>query len=181
MCIKNDVTKAIFERQTIREYRREQISDEHLETLMKAAMQAPSGRNTQPCHVRFIKGFELLDELNHDFKEYVGYDTPAYTRWDTNPVYQNAPTLAMIFSKDGSAMNAGIMVENIAICAQGIGLNTAIIASVGAVFNGPDSDKWKDRLKIPRDFKFDISIAIGYGDESPEFKPRNEDQYMIIE
>ena len=49
----NEVIKAILERQTIRSYKKEQITDEQLDLLMQAAKKAPSGRNMQPCHVRF--------------------------------------------------------------------------------------------------------------------------------
>jgi len=181
MYIENDVTKVIFETQTIREYKDIKLTDNEMETLMKAAIASPSGRNSQPCHVRFIVNRELLEEINHDFKEFVGYDTPAYTRFDTNPVYQNAPMMAMIFSENGAAMDAGIMVENLAICAKGIGLDSVIIGSVGALFDGPDSAKWKKRLNIPEHFKFDIAISIGHGDEKPEPKPRNTEQYQIVE
>ena len=41
---------------------------------------------------------EMLEQMNKDFKELVGYDTPAYTRWDVNPVYHNAPTFAVLFA-----------------------------------------------------------------------------------
>ena len=50
----NETTANIFKRQTIRDYTPEQISDEMLETLMHAAKMAPSGRNVQPCLVRFV-------------------------------------------------------------------------------------------------------------------------------
>ena len=40
----NEVMKTILERQTIRSYKPEQITDEQLELLIKAAKQAPSGR-----------------------------------------------------------------------------------------------------------------------------------------
>ena len=56
---------------------------------------------------------EMLKEMNTDFKELVGYDTPAYTRWDTNPVYHNAPTFIVLFAEGESYMDGGIMCENI--------------------------------------------------------------------
>lgn len=180
MIIKNEVTDAILSRQTIREYKDIPLNNDQLETLMKAALLAPSGRNGQPCHVRFITDKAMLEEINHDFKEFVGYDTPAYTRAEKNPVYHNAPVMAMIFSETGSKMDAGIMVENIAICAKGIGLESVIIASVGALFNGPDSLKWKNRLNIPENYVFDIAISVGYGDEKPEPKPRELSRIQLV-
>ncbi len=180
MIIKNEVTEAILSRQTIREYKDIPLTSDEIETLMKAALLAPSGRNGQPCHVRFITDKSMLEEINHDFKEFVGYDTPAYTRAEKNPVYHNAPVMAMIFAEIPSQMAAGIMVENIAICAKGLGLDSVIIASVGALFDGPDSAKWKKRLNIPENYVFDIAISVGHGDEKPEPKPRIESRIQLV-
>lgn len=180
MIIENDVTKAIFTRQTVREYKDIPLSGDEIETLIKAALLAPSGRNSQPCHIRFVTDKSILDEINRDFKEYVGYDTPAYTRSEKNPVYHNAPVMAFIFSENGSKTDSGIMVENLAICAKGIGLDTVIIGSVGALFDGPDSNKWKKRMNIPENFVFDIAIAVGHGDEKPEQKPRDKSRIEIV-
>lgn len=180
MIIENDVTRAIFERQSIREYTNERLSDSEIETLMKAAISAPSARNLQPCHVRIITNRDILDEMNRDFKDFVGYDTPAYSRYSTNPVYQNAPSMMMIFSENASKLDAGIMVENVAVCAKGIGLDSVIILSIRQLFDSPSGNKWKKFLSIPENYQFDIAISIGHGNEKPEKKPRNEEQFKII-
>lgn len=178
----NETIKAILERQTIRSYKTEQITDEQLDLICKAAKMAPSGRNMQPCHVRFVQNREMLDEMNRDFKELVGYDTPAYTRWDVNPVYHNAPTFAVIFAESESYTDAGIMCENICIAAQSLGLGTCIIASVGALFveGSENGSKWKKAWDIPESYKFLIAVSIGYPDEKPEQKPRFDDRIKII-
>lgn len=180
MLHENDVTKAIFERQSIREYVQRPLTDDEIETLAYAALKAPSARNLQPCIVRFITNKNMLDEINHDFKNYVGFETPAYSRFDTNPVYHNAPVMAMIFSKGQNGIDAGIMVENIALCAKGIGLDSVIVLSVGALFDSPDGKKWKEQLEVPEDFSFDIAVCIGEGNEKPPTKPRFEDRIKII-
>ena len=176
----NETIKSIMSRQTVRQYKNEQIKDDELEIIKKAAIAAPSARNMQPCHIRFIQNKEYLDGMNTDFKEVVGYDTPAYTRWDVNPVYQTAPTLALIFADGEHFMDAGIMVENIAIAAQGIGLGTCIIGSIGALFEDERAKKWKTLFDIPQSFKFQIAVAIGYPDEKPEPKPRFSDRIKVI-
>lgn len=176
----NETLENIFKRQTIRSYVQKQITDEELDILMKAAKAAPSGRNCQPCHARFIQNKEYLDGMNTDFKETVGYDTPAYTRWDVNPVYQTAPTLALIFAENESYMDSGIMCENIVIAAESMGLGTCIIGSIGALFENERSLKWKELFDIPEDYKFQIAIAIGYPDEKPERKPRFDDRIKVI-
>ena len=176
----NETIKNILKRQTIRSYKQQQITDEELDILIQAAKRAPSGRNSQPCHVRFIQNHSYLDGMNTDFKEIVGYDTPAYTRWDVNPVYQTAPTLALIFAQGNSAMDAGIMCENIVIAAESMGLGSCIIASIGALFENERSLKWKELFDIPADYKFQKAIALGYPDEKPEMKPRFDDRIKVI-
>ncbi len=180
MNTENAVVKAILERRTIRSYTENSLSDETLQTLLDCAMWAPSGRNTQPCHVRVLTDKKALDALNTDFKNKVGWDTPAYTRWDVNPVYQGAPALFFIFSETKDAMNSGIAVENIAIAAEGMGLGSCIIASVGSLMEAPEGKKWKRLLDIPEEFEFDICIAVGEKAENPEPKERKPENFRII-
>ncbi|MBP9988649.1 MAG: nitroreductase family protein [Ruminococcus sp.] len=178
----NEMIKTILGRQTIRSYKKEQITDEQLECLKQAALKAPSGRNMQPCHVRFIQNHEMLEEMNKDFKELVGYDTPAYTRWDINPVYHGAPTFIAIFAEGDSYMDGGIMCENICLAAEALGLGTCIIGSVGELFRigNENGNKWKRTWNIPESYKFMIAISVGYPDEKPEMKPRFEDRIQVI-
>ena len=180
--IKNPVTQAVLERQTIREYLPQMLTDEQMDTVMAAAMMAPSGRNSQPCHVRFIKNADMLKEMQIDFKNIVGWETPVHTYWYKNPFYHNAPVFAVIFAEGNSQMDAGIMVENICIAAKGIDLGTCIVASVGALFEDKTQGaKWRKAIDIPEDYKFMIGVAIGVPDETHEQKPRDESHYKVIE
>jgi nitroreductase len=76
---------------------------------------------------------------------------------------------------------AGLMAENLCIAAKGLGLGTVIVASVGALFsNEVAGPKWKQALRIPKDWRFMLGVGIGYPDESPEMKPRHEAQIQAI-
>lgn len=44
-----DIFEALFTRRSIRKYTQEDVSDEDLNILLKAAMLAPSASNRQPC------------------------------------------------------------------------------------------------------------------------------------
>lgn len=174
------VIRAVLERQSIREYTDEALNDMQLDCLRRAALQAPSGRNSQPCHVRFLQDAEQLAQMHRDFKEHIGWDTPAYTRWETNPFYHNAPVFAFVFAQQDSAVNAGILVENICIAAKGLELGTCIVASVGALFQSPNAVEWKKTLCIPEDYLFQIGVCIGHPNETPEPKPRFQDRVMVL-
>jgi nitroreductase len=178
--INNEVIRTILSRQTIREYLPRQISDEQLETLIAAAKAAPSARNKQPCHVRFVQDAKMLHEMHLDFKNLVGWDTPAYTRFDTNPFYHNAPTFIFIYGEGDCAMDAGLMAENICIAAQSMGLGTVIVGSAGALFNHETGKKWNKALHLPDDFRYQIGVGVGYPNETPEKKPRFDDRFEVV-
>lgn len=177
----NPTVNAVLNRRTIRSYKDEELPREVLEKLLECAMWAPSGRNSQPCHVRVLADKRALDALNTDFKNKVGWDTPAYTRWDVNPVYQGAPAMFFIYAENKTDMNGGIMVENIAVAAEGMGLGSVIIGSVGALLEAPEGDKWKKILDIPENYEFIIAIAVGVKAEDPEPKERKPENFRIIE
>ena len=179
--VNNITTDVILRRRTIREYKETPLSREAIEKLLECAMWAPSGRNSQPCHVRVIADKKALEALNRDFKNKVGWDTPAYTKWDVNPVYQGAPSMFFIYAENKDGMNSGIMVENIAIAAEGMGLGSCIIASVGALLEAEEGEKWKKILDIPSHFQFCIAIAVGEKAEEPAPKERKPENFRIIE
>jgi nitroreductase len=181
MIIHTPVTDAVLGRQTIREYKPAQISADALETLIQAALRAPSGRNSQPVHARFCQNAEALQAMQIDFKNIVGWDTPVHTRSEKNPFYHNAPTFAFLFAQGDSRMEAGLMAENICVAARGLGLGTVIVASVGALFaDAACGPKWKRALHITEEYQFLIGVGVGYPDEAPERKPRNADQIQVI-
>ena len=45
-----DIFEALFTRRSIRKYTQEDVSDEDLNIMLKAAMLAPSASNRQPWH-----------------------------------------------------------------------------------------------------------------------------------
>lgn len=177
----NSTVEAILNRRTIREYKDTPLEKAVIEKLLQCAMWAPSGRNSQPCHVRVLTDKKALDALNTDFKNKVGWDTPAYTKWDVNPVYQGAPAMFFIYAESKDGMNSGIMVENIAIAAESMGLGSCIIASVGGLLDAAEGDKWKKLLEIPAHFQFCIAIAVGEKAENPEPKERKPENFRIVE
>lgn len=178
--IRNETVDLLLSRRTVRSYTEEPLTEAELATLLECAMWSPSGRNGQPCHVRVVTEHEALEEINRDFKDTVGWDTPAYTRWDVNPVYQTAPALLLIFSEKDAAMDAGIMVSNIVTAAESLGLNSVIIGSIGALFDGEKGGKWKAYAGVPEEYKFMISVAVGHGAENPEPKPRKPENFRVI-
>ena len=178
--IRNETIDIILERRTVRDYTDEKLTGEEIETILECAKWAASARNMQPCVVRCVQDKAFLDEMNTAFKDLVGWDTPAYTNWDKNPFYQNAPCMFFIYAPHNAAMDGGIMTGNIVTAAKSMGLDTCIIGSIGALLNDEQGKKWKAMLNIPESYKFVISIAAGHGAEKPAKKPRNDENFTFI-
>lgn len=64
-----EALEAIFTRRSIRKYKSEPVTKEEVETLLRAAMAAPSSRNKQPWRFIVIDDRNILDSIPR-FHEY---------------------------------------------------------------------------------------------------------------
>ncbi len=62
MC-ESECIRMILTRRSVREYSQKNVEDEKIKIILKAAMQAPSSRNSQPWHFIVVKKREILDEM----------------------------------------------------------------------------------------------------------------------
>jgi nitroreductase len=67
-----DALEALFKRRSVRRYTGEPVSDQAMETILRAAMQAPSAVNYQPWHFVVIDDRRLLDRIP-DFHPYSSF------------------------------------------------------------------------------------------------------------
>jgi nitroreductase len=69
-----DTIDAILTRRSVRKYTSEPLTDEQVETLLKAAMYAPSGGNRQPWHFVVIRSREALEGVAkfHEYASFLG-------------------------------------------------------------------------------------------------------------
>jgi nitroreductase len=58
-----DTFEALFNRRSIRQYTQQAVPDELVQTLLKAAMYAPSASNGQPWHFVVIRDRSTLDAI----------------------------------------------------------------------------------------------------------------------
>ncbi len=184
----NVIVDNILTRRAIRKYTEEQVSKEKLDTILKCAIYAPSALNRQPWQVRAIQNKDLLDEINQRFlnyaqgKEFKGsasrYKEPGFS------IFHNSPTLIVI-ARDvnigTSTLDCGIMLQNILLSAHAIDLATCPIGSLVSVLNLPENRDILDRLEIPEGFEVVINVSLGYADEKPAVKKRDENRVKIIQ
>lgn len=147
-----ETIKAISTRRSIRKYTHSKISDEIIEKLLRAAMQAPSARNYQPWQFIVITDRHILDKIPqvHPYAEMMKQATLAILV---------CGDLNLEKSVEYCAINCAAATQNILLAAHDLGL--------GAVWLGvyPRKERMvglKNVFKIP-DHIIPISlIACGY-------------------
>jgi len=153
-----DTIRAIMTRRSVRNFTNKPVSEKDLQTLLKAAMQAPSAKNEQPWHFIVIDDKEML----HSVPEFHPYAR----------MLLNAPLAILVCSdrkletKRASWLaDCSAATENILLAAHARGL--------GAVWLGifPDADRvsgFKNLLNLPGDVRPVSLVAVGHPASLPD-------------
>ncbi|MDE5935525.1 MAG: nitroreductase family protein, partial [Muribaculaceae bacterium] len=83
---------------------------------------------------------------------------------------------------DSGAYDCGLLTENMLLSARALGLGTCVLGSTARFMSSePGVSEYVKRLDIPEGYKIQVIVAIGYPDESPAAKPRNEDVIRFVD
>ena len=174
----NPVLSAIADRRSNRAYSKDPLTKEQLDTLLAAAVQAPSARNAQPWHFTVVRDGAILSEINAEVSKNIGRDV--------GDVFYGAPTVIFISAITGgptskwARLDCGIAVQTIALAAHSIGLGSVILGMPDAAFTGPRADHFKKLLKLPDFCEFAVAIAIGNANDTKEAHPIESDKISFI-
>ena len=154
--MENPVLKAIADRRSIRSYKDEKVTREQIDTLLKAAQEAPSARNTQPWHFSVVQNEAILKDIYEEAKKNMNEEI--------SDIFHGAKT-AIFLSCDPvtrwGRLDCGICVQTIALAAHSIGLGTVILGKPEAAFTGKRGAELNKLLKFPEGHAFAVAIAIG--------------------
>ncbi len=173
----NETIRALLERRSIRKFTSQALTEDQITTLTDVALSSASAVNRQPWIFRFVTRQPLLKALSDRairyFEETGDLDTLARIRSRHPSIFYGAPLLILIGlpQADGSQLEAGIAVANLATAAQAMGLGSCIIGMTQAALTGDEKDAFEKELDWPSGFAFAISLAVGYpamGKEAPQ-------------
>ena len=179
----NEVIKTILERRAVRKYEDRPVSREDLELIVKCGQYAATGMGVQPWHFTVVTDKNVLNQLNEANKAIMLADpnTPAPVldmihsgQFDT---YRGAPCAVLVSGQDtqqNTIADCANAVENMAIAAKALGLDSCYLASYQVCLNAPGGEKLKEMLGIPEGYVPNFALAVGYGAEKPEAAPRRE-------
>ena len=151
--MENQVIKALCERRSVRGYKSEQIKDEQLQQILKAATYAPTGRGKQAPVIVVVQDKETIAEISRKNAEIMG--TP-----DRDPFY-GAPTILIVLSDKSipTHLEDGCLVMgNIMNAAHAVGVDSCWIHRAREEFS---EQFGKDLLKgwgVNGDY-----VGIGHG------------------
>lgn len=150
----------IFARRSIRRYTNEPVAEEHIRTLLEAAMAAPSANNLKPWHFVVVTDRAMLDELSaaHPYASMLREATAAVA------VVGDPGISEAYWEQDCSAAT-----ENLLVAAAGLGLGTCWL---GVHPRGDRVAKIGGLLGVPEDKITLALIAVGHPAETKE--PRTQ-------
>lgn len=144
----------ILSRRSIRKYKENEVSDEMINEIVKAGMNAPAARNLKVSEYIIIKEKEVL-------KRIVEKNSHAH-------MLNEAPVGIVVCGKEASefwVQDLAASTENILLKATELGLGSCWIGIY------PIDQKEKDMkeiLNIPEDIRVFSLISIGYANEEKE-------------
>ncbi len=177
----NPVLNTIMSRRSVRKYLDKPVEHDKLEVIARCGINAPSGMNRQPWLVRVVEDQQLLQQVNEVYKranaEQVSRDA------SFRNMFRNAPNIICVCTPDGSGdLDAGLLGENMMLAAEAIGLGTCCLGGpVRFLKSNTEAKFFLDRLDIPEGYQLNYIIAVGYPDEQPEAKPRDESKVKFIQ
>ncbi len=173
--MKNPTIETIMNRRSVRKYLDKPIPDAILKQIVKCGIFAPTARNRQSWHFTVITDKKTIDEMNVLTIE--GMEKLGIVKEPDYHVFYNAPVVIVMSSElEGySELNCGCAMENMAIAAKALGIDSCIIGQTRYMFNQANTADINLLLKIPEGYQHDCSICFGYLDgDNPEPKPRKE-------
>ena len=149
--------EAICSRKSIRSYTGQQISDDQLASILKAANAAPVGRGRyDTLHLTVVRNADLLASIDANAAEDPG-DHPLY----------GAPLLIVVSSStEGNvpSANVAMVIHTMALAAVELGIGQCVI--YGAIRALLKSPKLIARLQLPAGYTPLGALALGVSEES---------------
>lgn len=180
----NETLQAIERRFSCRHFGPQMPTDEQLQAIALAGVQAPSGLNRQAWRVIVVKDRALMDDMEQEALAILkATDAEAFARFEQRggTLFYHAPCLVMLpiqAEEDGAKVDCGILCQNIVLAATSLGLDTLICGMARLAFAGARAEEFKQRLGFPQGYEFGLAVLLGTAAE-PGGTPHEPDLTKI--
>jgi nitroreductase len=184
-----EALEAIYGRHAIREYAPEMPATETIQSLVKAAVQAPSAMNLQPWAFAVVRGRDRLVSISDRAKGHLvktmaaGSPLSSLRERLADPsfdIFYGAPVLIIICatsSEAGASEDCALAAQNLMLAAHSEGLGTCWIGLARPWLNEATA---KEELRLPTSYAPVAPIILGYPKGEPEIHPRQHPEIVWI-
>ncbi len=176
----NAVIQTIMSRQSIRKYLDKPVEHEKLALIAKCGIHAPNALNRQLWAVRVVENQDFIKGTTEIFKK----EKTEMVKRDPNfkNMYRNAPNIIVVATPKGQGqVDAGLLGENMMLAAKSLGLGTCCLGSAASFLNGSEACKpYLAKLNLPQGYEICYVLAVGYPDETPAMKTRDESKIEFV-
>mgnify|MGYP002868710647 CR=1 FL=1 len=183
--MENEVLNTILKRSSIRAYSPEKLTGEELAVLKKAALASPTAMNRQNQRFIFVTDDAKLAELEKGIFESILHNGDAEfverMKKRGGRITYEAPLVVIICAAPGhyARVDAGIAVENIALAAKSMGLDSVILGMPEGAFVGEEGRAMRESFCFPEGYEYCIAISVGH--RATDKPPHEWDEAHVIE
>lgn len=175
-----EVFEAIEGRRSVRRYKKEEVEEENIEKILKAATWAPSWANTQCWRFILVRDQDKKEALVEELSE----GNPA------TDAFYDAPIVIVFCAKRGVSgykkgeavtekgdwymFDVALAMQNLMLAAHSLGLGTVPTGSFNA-------ENVEDLLEVPKDVSVVSMTPVGYPDREPSAPKRKELEEIVFE
>jgi nitroreductase len=186
----NETLRVIAQRYSCRDYKNEMPSDELLQAIAQAAIQAPSGMNRQAWRVIVVKDKALMQDMESEGMSYLASmeDKTSYNRIMERGgrLFYGAPCMIVVpidpKQYAPALIDCGILCQNIALAATSLGIANIMCGFTGLAFaSGRRAEEFSKRLGFPDGYAFGCSVILGYANTTRPPHAPDKDKITFVE
>lgn len=168
--------EAISTRRSIKGYKSTMPEEEKLNQIIKAGLEAASGRNLQAPIILKITNKEIRDKLSKANADIMGASS--------DPFY-NAPAVLIVIAPKSCrtrVYDGSVVMGNMMLAAHELGLGSCWIHRAKETFELPEWQAWLCELGLTEEYEGIGNLIVGYRDSDyPAPKPRREGRVISVE
>lgn len=184
----NDTIKTILERRSVRNFKHDQINEEELNLILKAALFAPSAMNQQAWHFTVIQNDEIIETINQIAKDFFEKSDNEHLRARAKveklDMFYNAPTVIIVSAEDSALLpdvDSAAATQNILLAATALNVGSCWNGAAQFVFPTEAGKELKRQLKIPEGYTPKNMVALGYSaGEAQQALPRKKNKVNYV-
>ena len=170
----NEVLNSLKTRRSIRAYKDTQVPDELLDQVLEAGLYAASGMNNQKVVMVAVRDKETRD--------YMSRLNAAVMGREGDPFYGAPCVIVVLYDPEyfTGREDATLVLGNLMEAAHAVGLGSCWIHRAWQVFESPEGKELLRKWGLPENLAGVGNCILGYADQEPEAKPRQEGRIVKI-